>query len=202
MELTAVIQALEVLKRPCAIELYTDSQYVRQGITAWMRNWKARGWRTADGKPVKNEDLWRRLDAARNGHEVTWKWVKGQLQIRPAEPPRRRAGGRGHGAVQEAVAERLLNLVIPAEPQARAGTALRKGAGGEGFDARPVAGEKAPTPERSRLSVLARSGRDDAGGESSPHSTFNSASAPDASALEGASSTASDFTIPSSTTMA
>ena len=77
MELTAAIQALEVLKRPCIVELYTDSQYVRQGITAWMRNWKARGWRTADGKPVKNEDLWRRLDAARNGHEVAWRWVKG-----------------------------------------------------------------------------------------------------------------------------
>ena len=77
MELTAAIQALEALKRPCVVELYTDSQYVRQGITAWMRNWKARGWRTADGKPVKNEDLWRRLDAARNGHRSTWHWVKG-----------------------------------------------------------------------------------------------------------------------------
>ena len=77
MELTAAIQALEILKRPCIVELYTDSQYVRQGITAWMRNWKAQGWRTADGKPVKNEDLWRRLDAARNGHEVSWRWVKG-----------------------------------------------------------------------------------------------------------------------------
>ncbi len=77
MELTAAIQALEVLKRPCIVELYTDSQYVRQGITAWMKNWKARGWRTADGKPVKNEDLWRRLDAARNGHDVSWRWVKG-----------------------------------------------------------------------------------------------------------------------------
>ena len=77
MELTAAIQALEILKRPCIVELYTDSQYVRQGITAWMRNWKARGWRTADSKPVKNEDLWRRLDAARNGHEVSWRWVKG-----------------------------------------------------------------------------------------------------------------------------
>jgi ribonuclease HI len=77
MELTAAIQALEVLKRPCIVELYTDSQYVRQGITAWMQNWKARGWRTADGKPVKNEELWRRLDVARNGHQVAWNWVKG-----------------------------------------------------------------------------------------------------------------------------
>lgn len=77
MELTAAIMALEALKRPCIAAVFTDSQYVRQGITAWMRNWKARGWRTADGKPVKNEDLWRRLDAARNGHQVSWHWVKG-----------------------------------------------------------------------------------------------------------------------------
>ena len=77
MELTAAIKALEGLKRPCIAEVFTDSQYVQQGITAWMRNWKARGWRTADGKPVKNEDLWRRLDAARNGHQVSWHWVKG-----------------------------------------------------------------------------------------------------------------------------
>lgn len=77
MELMAAIQALESLTRPCAVDVYTDSQYVRQGITAWLRNWKARGWRTADGKPVKNEDLWRRLDEARAQHEVAWHWVKG-----------------------------------------------------------------------------------------------------------------------------
>ncbi len=77
MELTAAIMALEVLSRPCAVDLYTDSQYVRQGITAWMRNWKARGWRTADNKLVKNEDLWRRLDEARTRHEVAWHWVRG-----------------------------------------------------------------------------------------------------------------------------
>ena len=81
MEMTAAIKALEALKRPCVAEVYTDSQYVRQGITAWMRNWKARGWRTADGKPVKNEDLWRRLDEARARHEVTWKWVKGHAGV-------------------------------------------------------------------------------------------------------------------------
>ena len=77
MELTAAIMALEALKRPCAVDLYTDSQYVRQGITAWMPGWKARGWRTADNKPVKNDDLWRRLDEARSRHDVTWRWVKG-----------------------------------------------------------------------------------------------------------------------------
>jgi ribonuclease HI len=77
MELTAAIMALEALTRPCAVDLYTDSQYVRQGITAWMHNWKRRGWRTADNKPVKNEDLWRRLEAARASHRVIWHWVRG-----------------------------------------------------------------------------------------------------------------------------
>ena len=77
MELMAAIMALETLTRPCTVELFTDSQYVRQGITSWMHGWKARGWKTADRKPVKNEDLWRRLDEARNRHEVSWHWVKG-----------------------------------------------------------------------------------------------------------------------------
>ena len=77
MELMAAIQALESLKRPCKVELHTDSQYVRKGITEWIGGWKARGWRTADKKPVKNEDLWKRLDAARARHDVDWRWVKG-----------------------------------------------------------------------------------------------------------------------------
>ena len=77
MELMAAIAALEALKRPCTVELYTDSQYLRQGITEWLSGWKARGWRTASKAPVKNEDLWRRLDAARARHEVKWLWVKG-----------------------------------------------------------------------------------------------------------------------------
>ena len=77
MELTAAIMALEGLTRACRVDLFTDSQYVRHGITEWLRNWKARGWRTADKKPVKNEDLWRRLDEARMRHEVVWHWVRG-----------------------------------------------------------------------------------------------------------------------------
>ncbi|HWA62709.1 MAG TPA: ribonuclease HI [Caulobacteraceae bacterium] len=77
MELMAAIQALEALKRPCRVELHTDSQYVKNGITEWMRAWKARGWKTAAKEPVKNDDLWKRLDEARLRHEVTWKWVKG-----------------------------------------------------------------------------------------------------------------------------
>jgi ribonuclease HI len=77
MELMAAIQALEALKQPCKVELHTDSQYVRNGVTQWIHSWKARGWKTADKKPVKNEDLWRRLDTARLRHEVDWRWVKG-----------------------------------------------------------------------------------------------------------------------------
>lgn len=77
MELMAAIMALESLKRACDIKLYTDSKYVLQGITEWMVNWKARGWKTAAKKPVKNEDLWRRLDAAIERHNIQWQWVKG-----------------------------------------------------------------------------------------------------------------------------
>ena len=77
MEMMAAIQALDALTKPCKVELHTDSQYLRQGITEWLAGWKARGWKTADKKPVKNEDLWRRLDEARARHEVAWRWVKG-----------------------------------------------------------------------------------------------------------------------------
>lgn len=77
MELTAAIMALETLTRPCRVDLHTDSKYVMDGITGWIHGWKARGWKTADKKPVKNEDLWKRLDAARARHDVKWHWVKG-----------------------------------------------------------------------------------------------------------------------------
>ena len=77
MELMAAISALEALKKPCDVTLYIDSQYVLQGMTEWIRDWKARGWRTADKKPVKNDDLWMRLDAAGKPHKIKWQWVKG-----------------------------------------------------------------------------------------------------------------------------
>ena len=77
MELTAVIRALEALKRSCRARVYTDSQYVQKGITEWIHSWKRRGWRTADRKPVKNEDLWRRLDELAREHTVEWHWVRG-----------------------------------------------------------------------------------------------------------------------------
>jgi ribonuclease HI len=69
--------ALEALTRPCAVELHTDSQYLRGGVTQWIHGWKRNGWRTADKKPVKNEDLWRRLDAATERHTIDWRWIKG-----------------------------------------------------------------------------------------------------------------------------
>ncbi|MBN9581733.1 MAG: ribonuclease HI [Afipia sp.] len=77
MELMAAISALEALKRPAVVDLTTDSQYVRQGITAWIHNWKRNGWKTADKKPVKNADLWQRLDAALKPHDIRWHWIKG-----------------------------------------------------------------------------------------------------------------------------
>ncbi len=77
MELTAVIQALTCLKRTCDVIIYTDSEYVRKGITEWIISWKQRGWKTADKKPVKNADLWQQLDAQRTLHHVQWRWVKG-----------------------------------------------------------------------------------------------------------------------------
>jgi ribonuclease HI len=75
MELTAVIRALETLKRPVQARIYTDSEYVRRGVSEWLGSWKARGWRTADRKPVKNQDLWQRLDELRQGHKIEWHWV-------------------------------------------------------------------------------------------------------------------------------
>lgn len=77
MELTAAISALEALKGPSRVDLHTDSEYVRNGITVWIHGWKKRGWKTADKKPVKNVELWQRLDEARNRHDVTWHWVRG-----------------------------------------------------------------------------------------------------------------------------
>ncbi len=81
MELTAVIRALEALKRPVQARIYTDSEYVRRGITEWVHNWKRRGWRTADKKPVKNQDLWQRLDELAAGHQLEWHWVKGHSGV-------------------------------------------------------------------------------------------------------------------------
>ena len=77
MELTAAIEALQALSEPCAVEMHTDSTYVQQGMRSWLANWKRRGWRTANKKPVKNRDLWQALDAQAARHEVHWHWVRG-----------------------------------------------------------------------------------------------------------------------------
>lgn len=77
MEIMAVIKALQALKRACKVRIYTDSVYVQKGMTEWIQNWKARGWKTSDKKPVKNDDLWKQLDSAVQQHEIEWIWVKG-----------------------------------------------------------------------------------------------------------------------------
>jgi len=95
MEMTAAIVALEALKRPCRVRLYTDSQYLRDGIMRWLPAWKARGWRTADKKPVKNIDLWQRLDMAAAPHQVEWIWVRGHA----GHPENERADALARAAV-------------------------------------------------------------------------------------------------------
>ena len=77
MELTAAIRALDTLKRRCKVALYSDSKYLRDGITKWLPDWKSRGWKTAERKPVKNQDLWEQLDVLAAAHEVEWHWVRG-----------------------------------------------------------------------------------------------------------------------------
>jgi len=95
MEMLAAITALEALKRPCTVQVYTDSQYLRDGITKWLPAWKARGWRTADKKPVKNVDLWQRLEAAAAPHEIEWHWVRGHS----GHPENERADALARGAI-------------------------------------------------------------------------------------------------------
>ena len=104
MELLAVIEALSALKRPCQVTLYLDSEYVRKGITEWISGWKARGWRTAAKQPVKNVDLWQRLDAvvSTSGHEIDWRWVKGHA----GDPGNERADALANRGVALALGQR------------------------------------------------------------------------------------------------
>lgn len=97
MELLAAIQSLEALKRPCRIRLVTDSQYVRNGITQWMAKWKRNNWRTANRTPVKNSDLWERLDAAASRHDIEWVWVRGHA----GHPENERADALARAAIDE-----------------------------------------------------------------------------------------------------
>jgi ribonuclease HI len=100
MELTAAIRALEALRRPCEVDLYTDSQYLRLGITQWMQGWKKNGWKTSGKKPVKNQDLWQALEAAAARHEVRWHWVKGHS----GHPENERADALANEAIDELLA--------------------------------------------------------------------------------------------------
>jgi ribonuclease HI len=100
MELMAAIQALESLTRPAKVRLHTDSSYLRNGITGWLAGWKRNGWRTASKQPVKNEDLWRRLDAAAAKHDVQWLWVKGHA----GDPGNERADALANRGMAEAMA--------------------------------------------------------------------------------------------------
>jgi ribonuclease HI len=97
MELMAAISALEALTKPCDVDLHTDSQYVRNGISSWINGWKKNGWKTADKKPVKNVDLWQRLDAALKAHTVRWHWVKGHA----GHPMNERADQLARDAIAE-----------------------------------------------------------------------------------------------------
>ncbi|ABC29329.1 Ribonuclease HI [Hahella chejuensis KCTC 2396] len=101
MELMAAIEALRALKQGCKVELYTDSQYVRKGITEWMQNWIKKGWRTSGGDPVKNVDLWQALDKERNKHDISWRWVKGHS----GHPLNERADELANLGVKEALGE-------------------------------------------------------------------------------------------------
>jgi len=104
MELMAVIEALSALKRPCEVSLYLDSEYVRKGITEWIHGWKARGWRTAAKQPVKNVELWQRLDAlvTGGGHKIEWRWVKGHS----GDPGNERADALANKGVELALGRR------------------------------------------------------------------------------------------------
>ena len=104
MEMLAVIEALSALKRPCKVVLHVDSQYVLRGITEWLAGWKAKGWKTAAKQPVKNVDLWQRLDAlvANAGHTIDWRWVKGHA----GDPGNERADGLANLGVEKALAQR------------------------------------------------------------------------------------------------
>ena len=104
MEMTAVIEALAALKRPCAVILHLDSQYVLKGITEWLVGWKAKGWKTASKQPVKNVDLWQRLDAlvASSRHSIDWRWVKGHA----GDPGNERADALANKGVEKALGRR------------------------------------------------------------------------------------------------
>ncbi|WP_028387837.1 ribonuclease HI [Legionella fairfieldensis] len=104
MELMAAIKALEALKRPCDVDLYTDSQYVRQGMTAWLFQWKKKGWLNSKKEPVKNADLWQLLDELAKKHKITWHWVRGHA----GHPENERADALANQAIDELLRKAIL----------------------------------------------------------------------------------------------
>ena len=130
----AAIQALEALKRPCRVRLYTDSLYVRDGVTKWIHGWKKNGWRTADKKPVKNVELWQRLDAARAPHQVDWNWVKGHSghveNERADQLARDEIGKLRQDSMLAARHSRGREVIVPAGAWSARGSVFRRGDGG------------------------------------------------------------------------
>ena len=190
MELMAAISALEALKKPCIVDLTTDSQYVRQGITGWIHGWKRNGWRTADKKPVKNVDLWQRLDAALKPHEVRWHWIKGHAGHDENE--------RADQLAREGVAMARLKENVEDDPTASSSP---------GGDARRVIAYsrrlRGPSPRRLDRPVV-RAIRLFAWPEGRRRRTYScpsSVSPPETSTLPGAGSRLIFFTTPSSTSI-
>lgn len=122
MELQAAISALEALKQPCEVEFFTDSQYVRNGISEWVKGWKAKGWVTAGKKPVKNDDLWRKLDALAAKHKIRWKWLKGHAGHEVNERCDVLAG-EAIAAVRKQFSKEQLKALVEEFEAARKGTA-------------------------------------------------------------------------------
>ena len=201
MELMAAISALEALKKPCVVDLTTDSQYVRQGITGWIHGWKKNGWRTSDKKPVKNVDLWQRLDAALKPHQVRWHWIKGHAGHDENE--------RADQLAREGVAMARLKTAVIA--RGRFPSPRRSGERERGVRIARQAGRGVVSAERDTL-IAARSfvratfshkGRrkKHAARAMSAYSCPSSVSPPETSTLPGAGSRLSFFTTPSSTSI-
>ena len=126
MELQAAISALTALKAPCVVTLFTDSEYLRQGITEWLARWKANSWRTADRKPVKNDDLWRQLDEVASRHSISWQWLKGHAGHPDNERCNQLAGGEIQKIRRQHTPEKLAALreafVVSRDPQRNQGS--------------------------------------------------------------------------------
>ena len=200
----AAISALEALKKPCVVDLTTDSQYVRQGITSWIHGWKRNGWRTADKKPVKNVELWQRLDAALKPHQVRWHWIKGhaghaeneradQLAREGVAMARLKNGWEVAASSPLPLWDRV-DRVAPHEVRRRVRGSLRKHRPMRETDPSSGSLRLPPSPTRGE-------GRSSAVRGYSAYSCPSSVSPPETSTLPGAGSRLSFLTTPSSTSI-